>query len=326
MALKVLVRSGERTRSQPVLGITFDAPRIVIGRGEGCEVRLPDPSVSQRHASVRQRGTDYIVLDEGSSNGTFVGSMRLSPQAPRVIRSGDLVRVGRVWLELVMEQAPPTKNLPLATRELALSLVADGLAAQGHASQPVVRVKDGPLTGAELTLAEFDRAYVVGRMQGADLDLDDTDLSRRHVEIVRRGDRIFVRDLGSKNGSRLGERPLPPDEEVPWPESESLVIGKSRLGYEDPVARALAELEHASDEKITDSEEIEPPRGVAPPPMPRNVPSEGARREAPVTARPRRESGGEEPQGFTLTDVAVILLALVVLAVSFLALVWITRS
>ncbi len=88
MALTVVVRSGD-LKSQAT--ITFDAPRIVIGRGEGCEIRLPDPSVSHRHASIRQRGTDYVVIDEGSSNGTFVGPVRLSPQAPRVVRSGDLL-------------------------------------------------------------------------------------------------------------------------------------------------------------------------------------------------------------------------------------------
>ena len=69
MPLTVVVRTGDAA-SLP--SITFDAPRIVIGRGDGCEVLLPDPSISHRHASIRQRGTDYIVIDEGSSNGTQV--------------------------------------------------------------------------------------------------------------------------------------------------------------------------------------------------------------------------------------------------------------
>ncbi|HMR74041.1 MAG TPA: FHA domain-containing protein, partial [Polyangiaceae bacterium] len=85
MALTIVIRSGD-AKSPPK--VTFDSPRVVGGRGEGCEVRLPDPSVSHRHASIRQRGTDYIVLDEGSTNGTFVGPVRLSPQAPRVLKSG----------------------------------------------------------------------------------------------------------------------------------------------------------------------------------------------------------------------------------------------
>src|SRR5437667_9890609 len=103
MALTIVVRSAEG-KSAP--RITFDAPRIVIGRGDGCEVRLPDPSVSHRHASIRQRGSDYVVVDEGSTNGTFVGPVRLSPQAPRVVRSGELVRIGRIWLELTVESVP----------------------------------------------------------------------------------------------------------------------------------------------------------------------------------------------------------------------------
>ena len=84
MALTVVLRSGDLPAPA---AITFDAPRIVIGRGDGCEVRLPDPSISHRHASIRQRGTDYVIIDEGSTNGTFVGPVRLSPQAPRMIRS-----------------------------------------------------------------------------------------------------------------------------------------------------------------------------------------------------------------------------------------------
>src|SRR5262245_36985371 len=122
MALTVVARaSGAETPP----GISFDAPRIVIGRGEGCDVRLPDPSVSHRHASIRQRGTEYILLDEGSTNGTFVGPVRLSPQAPRLLRSGELVRLGRVWLEIRVEQVPATQNAPLATCEMALALVAE---------------------------------------------------------------------------------------------------------------------------------------------------------------------------------------------------------
>src|SRR5215510_1087897 len=119
MALTIVIRSGD---GQTPAAITFDAPRVVIGRGEGCEVRLPDPSVSHRHASIRQRGSEYIVMDEGSTNGTFVGPVRLAAQAPRVLRSGDLVRVGRVWLEVCIEQVPPTENAPLATCEMALAL------------------------------------------------------------------------------------------------------------------------------------------------------------------------------------------------------------
>lgn len=329
MALTIVVRSAE---GKGAPRITFDAPRIVIGRGDGCEVRLPDPSVSHRHASIRQRGAEYIVLDEGSTNGTFVGPVKLSPQAPRVIRSGDLIRVGRVWLETVIEQALPTQNGPLATRELALALVAEALASEGASSTLKVLVVEGPGAGAELVLDAFDRAFVVGRAKSADLDVDDSDLSRRHVELIRRGDRLVVRDLGSKNGSTLGEQKLLPNEETVWPKGESLRIGKSRLTYEDPVGEALEELERAADERIQPSELIDPPRSRALPtgseiPDPKSQPSptSSGKRGAPVTARPRRI----EPTpsvGWTVGDVLVAMVAIAVLALSIAGLVWLMRN
>src|ERR1039458_8652615 len=105
MALTLAVRC-EDMGELPV--IAFDLPRLIIGRGESCDLRLPDPSVSQHHVSIRQRGSDYIIIDEGSTNGTFVGPVRLAPQAPRVLRSGDSIRVGRIWIDVRLESASVT--------------------------------------------------------------------------------------------------------------------------------------------------------------------------------------------------------------------------
>lgn len=131
MAVTIVVLSGGGP-GLPELSLTLDSPRVVIGRGEGCEVRLPDTSVSSRHASLRQRGGEYVILDEGSRNGTFLGPVRLPPQTPRVVRNGERVRVGRVWLELRVGPALVMGSTAAAARELALTLVARGLAAEGH--------------------------------------------------------------------------------------------------------------------------------------------------------------------------------------------------
>src|SRR5271166_3058934 len=103
MAVTVVVLSG--AEPSPDLCLTLDAPRLVLGRGDGCDVRLPDPSVSHRHASIRQRGGEHVLLDENSTNGTFMDRVRLPPQTPRVLRSGERVRLGRVWIEIRFEPA-----------------------------------------------------------------------------------------------------------------------------------------------------------------------------------------------------------------------------
>jgi pSer/pThr/pTyr-binding forkhead associated (FHA) protein len=321
MALTVVVRSGDHPNP---LKISLDAPRIVIGRGEGCEIRLPDPSVSHRHASIRQRGSDYVVVDEGSTNGTFVGPVRLSPQAPRMVRSGELLRVGRIWLELTVESVPTTDEPQLATREIALSLVSAALAAQGEAAAVKVLVVEGPDAGKELALTEAGRAYVVGRGQGADLALTDTDASRRHVELSRRGGALWVKELGSKNGARLEETALTANKDTVWPRGKQVKLGNTVLGFEDPVAEALVELEASGDEKMRDQDSVDPPtnapKSVSPPPSLR----EGS--DAPIAPVPRRSAQKRvEAGGFRTADLVIALLALVVLTASVVGIVWLSR-
>ena len=49
----------------------------------------------------------------------------------------------------------------------------------------------------------------VGRGEGVDISLDDPSVSRLHAELVRRGDHVYVSDLGlSTNGTRVNGRPV----------------------------------------------------------------------------------------------------------------------
>ena len=319
MALTVVVRSGDHPTP---LKISLDAPRIVIGRGDGCEIRLPDPSVSHRHASIRQRGSDYVIVDEGSTNGTFVGPVRLSPQAPRVVQSGELIRVGRIWLQLSIEPVPVTDDAQLATREIALSLISSALAAQGEPAAPKLLVQSGPDQDRELLLTELGRAYVIGRGPGLDLTLTDADCSRRHLEVSRRGGGIWLKELGSKNGASLDGQALPPHKELPWPRGKVVRLGSSELVYEDPVHEALVEIEASSDEKMREQDSVEPPTGV---PV-SSAPAPAERSAAPIARVPQASAAPPRPRaGFRSADVLIALLALAVLVASLAGLFWLSR-
>ena len=54
--------------------------------------------ISRRHAQITQSGSEYALIDLGSTNGTFVNGVQLSPHAPQVLRSGDRVTIGRAHL------------------------------------------------------------------------------------------------------------------------------------------------------------------------------------------------------------------------------------
>jgi pSer/pThr/pTyr-binding forkhead associated (FHA) protein len=75
MPITLLVRSADSAATDAPR-LTFDGvQRVVIGRGQSCDLRLPDPSVSHRHATLESRGGDFVLIDEGSTNGTHVGAV-----------------------------------------------------------------------------------------------------------------------------------------------------------------------------------------------------------------------------------------------------------
>jgi pSer/pThr/pTyr-binding forkhead associated (FHA) protein len=324
MPISVVIRSAPVV-SDGARALTFDGTRIVIGRGLGCEVRLPDPSVSQRHATIRADGPAYTLVDEGSTNGTFVGEVRLSPRSPRTLRSGDLVRVGRVWLELRIDQTPATLDLPTATRDLALRLVADAMRAMGDDVSTRIEVVEGPDRGRGIALAEDGRAYLVGRGATCDLALDDVDASREHVQLVRRGGGVLVRDLGSKNGAWLGESRLVPDRDTPWRPATMLRLGTTVVALLEPVAEALAELEAAADEALPDEgAPPPPPASQGSPPIGTLAPSAPA---APTTPPALRATSiAPRGRGWTSTDLAVVAAALSIIALSAAGLYWLLRG
>jgi pSer/pThr/pTyr-binding forkhead associated (FHA) protein len=351
MPVTVIVRSGTSPQREASskggaalaeLSITCDAPLVVIGRGEGCDVRLPDPSVSHRHATIRQRGHEYILVDESSANGTFIGNVKLGSQAPRLLKHGDLARIGRVWLEVRFDNQVPPPQALLATKELALALVARALDAQGELGGPRIVVTDGPDRGKSLSLDEPGRIYILGRGREVDLVLEDSDASRRHVQVVRRADQVLLRDLGSKNGAELGGERLG-QRDRPWRLDQPLRIGNNAFAYRHPAIEALGELERAADEKIREGEAIAPPEMPAAALPDRRSATEGLAERggaghpsnatghdlggAPIAELPRRSSpSGPRRAGWTGTDFVVVLLAVGVLALSVVGLFWLLKG
>jgi pSer/pThr/pTyr-binding forkhead associated (FHA) protein len=320
MPVTVIVRSGNGSESR----LTFDGTqRIVLGRGAGCDVRLPDPSVSVRHASLRAQGADFILVDEGSSNGTFVGDVRVAPRTSRIIRSGEHARLGRVWIEVRLDHSPITRDLAAATRDLALAFVAEALDAIGADPTMQVVVVEGPDQGTVLALTEEERPYVVGRAAECDLPLADADASREHTQFIRRGGTVFVRDLRAKNGSWLGESRIPDDREVPWRPTQMVQLGRTVLALREPVSEALAQIEGAPDAPLPAGEVVAAPHATEPPRAPEPAPASVAPvADVPTPARvaPKRRGG------FSGVDLVVMAVALGVLALSVAGLVWLLRS
>ena len=78
--------------------ISLDEAPLLIGRGSDAAIRLDDDYVSTRHARVAAHNDEWFVEDLGSTNGTYVGSVRITQ--PTTIGLGIQVRIGKTILEL----------------------------------------------------------------------------------------------------------------------------------------------------------------------------------------------------------------------------------
>lgn len=67
---------------------------------------------------------------------------------------------------------------------------------------------------------------IIGRGSDADITVDDTGISRKHVEVLWDGTRGQVNDLGSTNGSQLNGNPV---NKAPLPPDSVISIGRTRI-------------------------------------------------------------------------------------------------
>jgi len=88
------------------------AGKILVGTGPLCELRLTDPTVSRRHASIELTELGVLVTDLGSTNGTFLGDARIVvAYLPPDVR----LRVGSSAIELHRSEAAPAKTRRVAS-------------------------------------------------------------------------------------------------------------------------------------------------------------------------------------------------------------------
>ena len=71
---------------------------ITLGRGGDSTIRLDDDYVSTRHARFVTNGEEWFIEDMGSTNGTYIGSTRVTRAT--AITPGTAVRLGKTIVEL----------------------------------------------------------------------------------------------------------------------------------------------------------------------------------------------------------------------------------
>lgn len=140
---------------------------LILGRGPMCDIVLPEPSVSRRHAQVSLADGRCFLADLGSGNGTFLNGKQIA--APMPLADGDELRVGAALFEY------RTGSTQVAERSRTHTITIRESVAR--ASAPVPRV---------IPLSELS---VVG------LSTDEVVRLRRRLEFFRQAGGILARTL-----------------------------------------------------------------------------------------------------------------------------------
>lgn len=86
-----VMRLSIKQNDRVVREFEFTKGPVLIGRGENCQVRLPDKSVSKQHALLSSAPDGkWVVEDQGSTNKTYLNGTEIKKSR---IENGDCLRI-----------------------------------------------------------------------------------------------------------------------------------------------------------------------------------------------------------------------------------------
>lgn len=140
--------------------------KLIVGRGERCDVRLHSPSVSRRHAELAVTGAppNAFLKDLSATNVTRVNGVPLT--AARALADGDVVRFGEVTA--IYRRLDPSRATALAREAKPPSEALDSTIPLGDAGQRALQGLSGdaalvPMTDlfGRLTILRATGRFVV---------------------------------------------------------------------------------------------------------------------------------------------------------------------
>src|SRR5499427_4719166 len=104
MAKLVLLSAGMTGRTHEL-----KVDKTTIGRVEDNTFQIAEPSVSSHHCEILMRGSDVVVKDLESTNGTFINGEKVSES---VLKPGQVLRLGQIEMRLETDAtAAPSKKV-----------------------------------------------------------------------------------------------------------------------------------------------------------------------------------------------------------------------
>lgn len=214
----VVTYKGNVTRVYPPL---VDGESLTVGRLSSSDIILDSPEryVSKRHCAIEVREGQVSVKDLKSTNGTYLGNLRLQPDDPVEWKDDETINLGSFKLSL-QYQGPKR----MASQEISSSEESTVI----HNMFNVIC--EG---GMPSRLPLMAKPLVLGRLPDCDMVLSNTRVSKRHCRIeLLSNESVEITDLNSTNGTFLHNRRLPPNQPILWEADAPLRVGDYHLYLE----------------------------------------------------------------------------------------------
>jgi pSer/pThr/pTyr-binding forkhead associated (FHA) protein len=148
MAKLVLLSAGLTGRSHEL-----NVDKTTIGRVEDNTFQIAEASVSSHHCEILLRGSDVMVKDLNSTNGTFINGEKVGES---VLKPGQVLRLGQIEMRLeggAMSAAPAPAHAPAPAAPRAPSAPSPGPGKKPESTMIVQRgvslneLEQGPRAG-----------------------------------------------------------------------------------------------------------------------------------------------------------------------------------
>lgn len=148
--------------------LTFD--KAWFGRQPTCDFVLQGTGISRVHFAIERRGTDYVLIDNKSTNGTYVNGAR---QTEHTLRPGDDILVATNRLQVREVSATDQRTFRFAAQRGG---------------------EDGPSQIIEQT------TVLIGRKNICPIQLNDPAIAAVHAELEHRPEGVWITDRSSGAG------------------------------------------------------------------------------------------------------------------------------
>ncbi len=270
---------GRTEKKEPILKLKIGEEvyelsegEYVIGRNEG-DIVIANPYLSRRHSKIKiEHGKAYLV-DLGSTNGTFLDGVRLSPNEEKEIPESSKLKFGELDGEVTfISSAGVSASIDVASSSDEDELEKTSIPEKSEeepSSQNLIEITSTweLLIGEERRAVPFGKIRIGRKPERNDISFpDDRYVSGEHLLLDVDLEYLKVQDLASTNGAFINDRKIAPNEWIQINDGDEIRIGQTKIVVRKtppPVEPVKEEIESQAPESQVKSEAEQPHKGDA---------------------------------------------------------------